>query len=127
MIIAVDDEATMRLLRLFNEKAGREYLIEKGLSPKLAAVLDTLGISGICNMLTAVKFAKYYELTEEDVIMTVFTDSEAMYTSRLAELTAERGAYTRDNAIADYELLLQTGNRLHCWNCATRTVNGSTI
>ena len=109
MIVAVDDEATMRLLRLFNEKAGREYLIEKGLSPELAAVLDTLGISGICNMLTAVKFAKYYELTEEDVVMTVFTDSEAMYTSRLAELTTERGAYTRDNAVADYELLLQTG------------------
>jgi cysteine synthase A len=51
--------------------------------------------------------AKYYELTEDDIVMTVFTDSEAMYTSRLAELTAERGAYTRDDAVADYEMLQQ--------------------
>ena len=106
MIVAVDDEHTMRLLRLFNEAAGREYLIEKGVDREFVAALDTLGISGICNMLTAVKFAKYYELGSDDVVMTVFTDSEAMYTSRLRELTEERGPYTRDNAIADFELMM---------------------
>ena len=41
--------------------------------------------------------------------MTVFTDSEALYTSRLAELTEERGPYTRDNAVADFEMLQQIG------------------
>lgn len=109
MVVAVDDEHTMRLLRLFNDKAGRDYLKEQGIDPALVDKLDLLGISCICNVLTAIKFAKYYELDENDVVMTVFTDSEAMYTSRLAELNEERGAYTRDNAIADYEMLQQIG------------------
>jgi len=80
-----------------------------GVDPSLIEVLNVMGISSICNLLTAIKFAKYYELTEDDVVMTVFTDSEAMYTSRLAELNAERGVYTRDNAVADFELLRATG------------------
>ena len=109
MVVAIDDEDTMRLLRLFNEKAGREYLKEKGVDSSVVDNLDLLGISSICNMLTAVKFAKYYELNEDDIVLTVFTDSEAMYTSRLAELTGERGAYSRDNAIADFELIGQVG------------------
>jgi cysteine synthase len=109
MVVAVDDEPTMRLLRLFNEKVGREFLSSKGVSIDVISRLDWLGISCICNMITAIKFAKYYELTEDDVVMTVFTDSEAMYTSRLKELNDERGAYTRDNAVADYEMLRQIG------------------
>ncbi|RKX68310.1 MAG: pyridoxal-5-phosphate-dependent protein subunit beta [Spirochaetes bacterium] len=109
MVAAIDDEQTMRLLRLFNEPVGQEFLKSKGVKPEVLDRLNWLGISSICNMLTAVKMAKYYELTEDDVIMTVFTDSEGMYTSRLKELTAERGAYTRDDAIADFEMLQQVG------------------
>lgn len=109
MVAAIDDEHTMRLLRLFNEPVGRDFLVSKGVKDEVLKRLDWLGISSICNMLTAVKMAKYYELTEDDVVMTVFTDSEAMYTSRLTELTAERGAYTRDDAVADYEMLQQLG------------------
>jgi cysteine synthase len=109
MVAAIDDEHTMRLLRLFNEPVGQEYLKSKGVKSEVLDRLNWLGISSICNMLTAVKMAKYYELTEDDIIMTVFTDSEGMYTSRLEELTAERGVYTRDDAIADYEMLKQIG------------------
>ncbi|MCK5736446.1 MAG: pyridoxal-phosphate dependent enzyme, partial [Spirochaetaceae bacterium] len=109
MVAAIDDEHTMRLLRLFNESVGQEFLKSKGVKAEVLDRLNWLGISSICNMLTAVKMAKYYELTEDDIIMTVFTDSEGMYTSRLEELTAERGAYTRDDAIADYEMLKQIG------------------
>ncbi len=109
MVAAVDDEQTMRLLRLFNEEAGKEYLVSKGADSSAVSKLNLLGISSICNLVTAIKMAKYYEFTEDDFIFTVFTDSEAMYTSRLEELTAERGAYTRDNAVADYEMMMQTG------------------
>ncbi len=109
MVVAVNDEHTMRLLRLFNEKAGRNYLLEKNLPVEFVQHLDTMGISGICNMITSIKLAKYYELTDEDFIMTVFTDSEGMYSSRLAELNAEHGPYTRDNAVADFEMLKQIG------------------
>jgi len=109
MVAAIDDEHTMRLLRLFNEPVGQEFLKARGVKAEVLDRLNWLGISSICNMLTAVKMAKYYELTEDDIIMTVFTDSEGMYTSRLEELTAERGDYTRDDAVADYEMLKQIG------------------
>jgi len=109
MVIAIDDEHAIRLLRLFNEEVGREYLSSQGVPDSTLDGMDLLGISGICNLLTAIKFAKYYELDEEDVVMTVFTDSEAMYASRLEELRQERGIYTRENAIADYQLLSGMG------------------
>ena len=109
MVIAIDDEHVIRLLRLFNEEVGREYLSTKNVPADTLDNIDLLGISGICNLLTAIKFAKYYELDEEDIVITVFTDSEAMYTSRLEELRQERGNYTRENSIADYQLLSGMG------------------
>ncbi len=109
MVVAVDDEHTMRLLRLFNEEDGKAYLVSRGVDAALANRLNILGISSICNMITAIKMARYYEFTEDDMIFTVFTDSEAMYSSRLEELQAERGVYSRDNAIADYQMLMQLG------------------
>jgi len=109
MVMAVDDEHAIRLLRLFNEEVGRVFLGSKGASDEVLSKLDLLGISGICNLISAIKLAKYYELGEDDVVMTVFTDSFAMYSSRLRELNAQRGAYTRDDAVADYEMLKQIG------------------
>ena len=97
-VAAVDDEDCMRVLRLFNEPAGRELLVAAGASSDVVGKLDLLGISSICNVLAAIKAAKYWELDENDVVMTVFTDSAGMYLSRLAELTAERGAFTAVDA-----------------------------
>ncbi len=105
MAIGVDDELPMRIIRLFNEKAGRKVLEEAGVSAEVMAKLDWIGISGVGNMIGAIKFAKHYELTERDVVFTMFTDSMAMYGSRLAELTAERGAYDQRQADRDYERL----------------------
>ncbi|MGD9301632.1 MAG: hypothetical protein PVI13_08655, partial [Desulfobacterales bacterium] len=104
-IVAVDDEVPMRLLRLFNEPAGREVLANQGISADLVNQLDLLGISGIGNLLAAVKFAKYYELTENDHVVTIATDSMQLYQSRLGELTAENGAYETNQAERDLELL----------------------
>jgi len=63
--------------------------------------LPLLGISGICNLTAAIKTARYYDMGGRDVIFTCLTDSSDLYTSRLEELSADRGAYTRDHAIAD--------------------------
>jgi hypothetical protein len=103
--IGVDDELPMRLIRLFNEEAGRKVLAENGVPADLIGRLDWLGISGVGNMLGAIKFAKYYELGEDDVVFTVFTDSMEMYGSRLRELEAERGKYDQRQADRDYALL----------------------
>jgi len=109
MIVAVDDEHTIRLLRLFNEEAGRKYLKEQGVAPEITENLDLLGISSIGNMLSAIKFAKYYELTENDMVLTVFTDSFELYESRKRELAEERGEYTEKEAVKDFEMLQNSG------------------
>lgn len=106
MAIGVDDELPMRFIRLFNEQAGRALLAEVGVTQDLLAKLDWIGISGVGNLIGAIKFAKHYELTEQDVVFTMFTDSMAMYGSRLAELKAERGDYDQRQADRDYERLV---------------------
>ena len=100
--MAIDDEACMRVARLFNEDAGRAYLVEQGVPEALVARLDLLGISGIANVLSAIKFCKWYELDENDVVLTVLTDSMELYGSRLDELAAEQGEYGERDAAADY-------------------------
>ncbi len=104
-VVAVDDEAPMRLLRLFNEPLGRGALTDAGVDKTVVNNLDLLGISGIGNMVAAIKFAKYSELTENDVVVSIATDSMQLYASRLGELEAERGAYTDAQAQRDLELV----------------------
>ncbi len=100
LAIGIDDEATMSIIRLFNEPNGQEFLADMGVDSDLVENLRLLGISGVGNMLMAIKMAKYYELTGNDVIVTLGTDSMEMYGSRLGELTEERGEYTRMDATA---------------------------
>jgi hypothetical protein len=102
MVMAIDDEATIDLIRLFNEPAGQEYLVSQGVAEEFIAQLPLLGISCVANLLSSIKFAKYYELGESDVVLTVLTDSMEMYESRLRELTEERGEFTAADAVAAY-------------------------
>ena len=107
LVIGVDDEAAVSIIRLFNEPAGRAYLVERGVSESLVDKVSWLGISSAANLLAAVKFAHYFELGPEDVVLTVLTDSMEMYGSRLGELTAERGEFTpTDAAVAHNRYLL---------------------
>jgi cysteine synthase A len=106
MVMAIDDEDPMRLIRLFNEPAGRAYLKKQGVSADLVDRLDLLGISGVANLLSSIKFAKYYELGGRDVVLTVLTDSMELYQTRLAELTAEHGPYSEVDAAVDYHARL---------------------
>src|SRR5208282_6882235 len=101
-VAAIDDEDCMRILRLFNEPAGQKHLASLGVKASELKSLPLLGISSICNLLAAIKTAKHFELTERDVIFTVFTDSTELYGSRVEELKKERGAYRAQDAIADF-------------------------
>ena len=105
MAIAIDDEDSQRLLRLFNTPEGKEYLLNTlKLDPELVEKLSWLGISGIANMLCCIKMAKYYEFTEHDVVGTVLTDSASMYQSRIEELNVNHGAYNATEAILDHHI-----------------------
>ena len=113
LAIGVNDEAPMALLRLFNEDAGRDYLETRGVSRDLIGQLDLLGISGIANVLGAMKLARYYELGSDDVVVTILTDSMEMYGSRLEELHEERGDYTNLDASGDYHQYLMGADIEH--------------
>ncbi len=103
LVTAIDDEACMRIVRLFNEPVGKKVLAEYGVKAEVIEQLHLLGISGISNLLSAIKSAKYYELGENDVVMTVFTDSMELYGSRLKELEEQLGKYKREQAMVDFE------------------------
>ncbi|HEX9013105.1 MAG TPA: pyridoxal-5-phosphate-dependent protein subunit beta, partial [Anaerolineaceae bacterium] len=107
MVVAIDDAAVVNIARLFNEPAGRAYLAKKGVPQDVVGCLDLFGFSGISNMLSAVKFAKYYELGENDIVLTVLTDSMELYGSRLKEMRAEQGDYTETDAAEHYARYLQ--------------------
>jgi len=98
MVVAVDDERCMQLLRLFNEPAGCEFFDQEGIPGALAARLPLLGISSICNLVAAIKAAKYYEMGSRDVIVTALTDSADLYASRVGELRDAQGPYTPADA-----------------------------
>ena len=105
MAIAIDDEDSQRLLRLFNKPEGKQYMKEVlGMSDEQVEKMSWLGISGIANMLCCIKMAKYYELTENDVLLTVLTDSAVMYQSRIEELDQMHGEYNAHEASLDHNL-----------------------
>ncbi|MHA2169807.1 MAG: pyridoxal-phosphate dependent enzyme [Candidatus Kariarchaeaceae archaeon] len=126
MVIAIDDNDPIDLIRLFNEPNGRAYLQKQGIPEELIDQLGLMGISSIANVLCCIKMAKYYDLDENDVLVTVWTDSMDLYQSRLQELTVERGEYTENDASIDFhksllgiktdymeELTYQTRKRIH--------------
>jgi len=103
VVTAIDDEDCMRLLRLFNETDGKSFLKAEGFDDEFVENLKMIGISGIGNILSAIKTARHFEMTSEDVIFTLATDSAEMYHSRLEELQVEKGNYSHLQAAKDFE------------------------
>ncbi len=69
--------------------------------------MHLLGISGVANLLSCIKFAKYYELGANDIVISVATDSMALYQSRLQELKEAEGPFGEiDAAVAYHRYLL---------------------
>jgi len=127
MAIAIDDNDAMALLRLFNEPAGKEFLAgDAGMSQEDVENLALMGISGIANMLCAIKFAKYYELTGKDVVVTVLTDCSQMYQSRIKELNEIEGTYSGSKASVDFRgalLSAGTDNLLELTNSERKRIH----
>ena len=94
-VVAVDDEQCLALMRLFNEPAGCEFLTGECIPQSLIDQLPLLGISGICNVVAAIKTAKHFEMGKHDVLFACLTDSMQLYGSRLEEERARCGPYDR--------------------------------
>jgi len=106
-VAAIDDEQPLRILRLFNEPEGKKYLSTLGIDDKTINLLPDLGISSIGNLLAAIKLAKYNEYNENDVIITIFTDSADLYQSRLKEMNESWGKYSLKQAEIDWNVTVK--------------------
>ena len=107
VVVAIDDAAVVNLARLFNEPAGQAYLVRQGVPEAIVLKMDLLGFSGIANVLSAIKFAKYYELGENDIVLTILTDSMELYQSRLREMRTDYGEYREVDAAGHFAQYLQ--------------------
>ena len=78
VIVAIDDNAVVNLARLFNEPAGKQFLVKQGVPETIVSQLDLMGFSGISNVISAIKMAKYYEMGENDIVLTVLTELDGI-------------------------------------------------
>ncbi len=80
LVVAISDHATDCLGLVFGTEIGCAYLAGRRSVPvPLVDALDSLGLSSICNVLGAVKTARYLDLGPDDVIVTVATDGAGLY------------------------------------------------
>jgi cysteine synthase len=105
LVAAIDDQACLALLRLFNEPAGLRFLADEGVSA--ADRLPLLGISSICNLLGAIKTAKHYAMNGHDLLFTCLTDSSDLYQSRLDDQRQALGPYPRETAARHFGRYLE--------------------
>jgi cysteine synthase A len=69
----------------------------------LTALEGTFGISGVCNVLGAIRLARHLELGPEDNVVTIATDGFDRYPSVLADLDRRLGRLTADELPAQFD------------------------
>ncbi|GAB1420368.1 pyridoxal-phosphate dependent enzyme [Anaerolineales bacterium] len=100
-IMCVDDMDCIDALRVFYEAEGRQSLAEFYNIPEETVdhLSDLFGISGICNILGAIKTAKFFKMTSDDLIVTIATDSLERYVSVLEKRREELGDLNQAKAV----------------------------
>jgi cysteine synthase len=104
-LMCIDDMECKKGLPVLAEPAARRVLIERyGVEAEQVETLGSLfGISGICNILGAIKTAKYYGFGEGDVIVTVATDALDRYHSVMADMAQTFGTLDEATAVGRVE------------------------
>jgi cysteine synthase A len=83
--IGVSDRTSDALNLLFNDSVGRGYLTKRQkIDPTLVQSLENFGLSSNANIAAAIKLARHLDLDESEGIVTVATDSAALYDSERA-------------------------------------------
>ncbi|NLA59714.1 MAG: pyridoxal-phosphate dependent enzyme [Firmicutes bacterium] len=92
-LMCIDDMECKLGLQVLTDPVGVDFLVEElKVDPRDARKLSgIIGISGVCNLLGAIKTAKFYEMGPDDVVVTVFTDAIDRYHSVMAQLTEQFG------------------------------------
>jgi hypothetical protein len=105
-VMCIDEWDCKLGLQLFTERAGQAALRRHGVAPELVAALaEDFGISSVCNLLGAIKTAKFYRFGARDAVFTIATDGCDRYPSVLAQVAAERGALDEAHAAQRLETI----------------------
>ena len=97
LLVGIDDQDCLEGLQLLHQ--GSDLLASEGVDAKVAeSWADVFGISGVCNVLGAIKTARFYGLGPKDAVVTVATDGFDRYPSVLERLSREQGPMNRDEA-----------------------------
>lgn len=84
-VTLIHDDDTVKALKIIHEGTG--VLIKMGVDPDMARSMKTVfGVSGMCNVLGAIKMAKYLRLGPDDNVVTIATDGVDRYQSVLEDL-----------------------------------------
>jgi cysteine synthase len=104
-IMCIDDMECKKGLQVLFEETGCDTLENRyGVPREQVEVLSGLfGISGICNVLGAIKTAKHYRLGQGDVIVTIATDAIDRYYSVMADMAQQFGRLGEAAAVGRIE------------------------
>ncbi len=106
-LMCIDDMECKKALQVLAEEGSRQVLVDRyGIDAEMVAELGTLfGISGLCNILGAIKTAKYYGLGAGDVVATVATDALDRYHSVMADMAEMFGTLDEAATVGRVESL----------------------
>ncbi len=89
VVVGVSDQATDRLAVLFASDAGREYLRRRRrVDDATIGAFESFGLSSICNIVAAIKTARYEGYGPDDLVVTVATDGAPMYATERERIVA---------------------------------------
>ncbi len=101
VVVDVSDRATDQLNVLFQSEAGRHYLrTRRGVPEPVIESLDSFGLSSICNVVAAIKTARYLGWGPHDAVVTVATDGGAMYRTEAEKYLARHWPGGVDEVVA---------------------------
>jgi len=107
LLVCIDDQSCLEGLQLLQE--GRDTLQrELGLDQDFLDSLDgVFGVSGVCNILAAIKAARHYGFGSGERVFTVATDGFDRYPSVLRRLDENCGRMTAEVAASRIGLFSQ--------------------
>ena len=101
-IMCLDDIECKKGLQLLTEEAGWNTTVKRFGVPRASVekMATLFGISGVCNVLGAIKTAKFYGMGAQDTIVTICTDNIDRYHSVMGEMTERFGKMDEAEATA---------------------------
>jgi len=116
-LMCIDDVECKKGLQLLIEESGWGVMKDRYGVPEDAVkkMSEIFGISGVCNVLGAIKTAKFYQLGKKDVIVTICTDAIDRYHTVMEDMTKTFGKMDEIEAAARLESIFL--NQKLDWIC----------